>query len=87
MFSNSLEFNFFSAFRDSRFNSISLNEMPSLTCSVSLLVKFEPAQNYKDWVIGVHGIRIEYKQNGHRLNAVFLPEVALEQSNIKKLFF
>lgn len=59
--------------------------MPSLTCSVSLLVKFEPAQNYKDWVIGVHGIRIEYKQNGHRLNAVFLPEVALEQS--KKLFF
>ena len=67
-----------SAFRDSRFDPITSNEVPHLSCSVSLLVKFEPVKNYRDWIVGVHGIRIEYRQNGRSLNAVFLPEVASE---------
>uniref|UniRef100_A0A915E3T3 AMMECR1 domain-containing protein n=1 Tax=Ditylenchus dipsaci TaxID=166011 RepID=A0A915E3T3_9BILA len=68
-----------SAFRDSRFEPVSISEVPSLSCSVSLLVHFEPAKDYRDWTVGVHGIRIDYQQNGRRLSAVYLPEVALEQ--------
>ncbi|KAL3078506.1 hypothetical protein niasHT_032802 [Heterodera trifolii] len=67
-----------SAFRDSRFDPVGLHELPLLHCSVSLLLCFEPADNYRDWVIGVHGIRIEYRQHHRALNAVYLPEVAYE---------
>lgn len=75
----------FSAFRDTRFEPISAHEVPQLYCSVSLLVQFEPAANYLDWSIGVHGIRIEYVQHGRKLNAVYLPEVALEQGGSHSL--
>ncbi|KAI1704260.1 AMMECR1 domain-containing protein [Ditylenchus destructor] len=68
-----------SAFRDSRFEPVTAHEVPHLYCSVSLLVQFEPAQDYRDWIIGVHGIRIDYEQHGRRLSAVYLPEVAKEQ--------
>ncbi|CAD5222505.1 unnamed protein product [Bursaphelenchus xylophilus] len=68
-----------SAFEDSRFSPISLEELPQLHCGVSLLVRFEPAQNYRDWTVGTHGIHIYYKQNGRDLSAVYLPEVAEEQ--------
>lgn len=44
-------------------------------------MNFEPAKDYRDWIVGVHGIRIEYTQNGRSLNAVFLPEVALENGS------
>lgn len=54
---------------------------------MSLLVQFEPASDTLDWKVGTHGIRIEYKQHGKRLNAVYLPEVAAEQgwNNIETL--
>lgn len=68
-----------SAFRDSRFSPISASELPQLTVTVSLLVSFEPARDYTDWHIGVHGIRIEFSQSGRRHNATYLPQVALEQ--------
>lgn len=68
-----------SAFRDSRFDPVTVHEVPHLHCSVSLLVCFEPADHYRDWIIGVHGIRIEYRQHHRNLNAVYLPEVAHEQ--------
>jgi|UniRef100_A0AC35GQK1 uncharacterized protein (TIGR00296 family) len=68
-----------SAFHDSRFQPISLNEVSSLQCGVSLLIEFEKARNYLDWDVGIHGIRIEFYYNGRRLSAVYLPEVAVEQ--------
>ncbi|KEG14749.1 ammecr1 [Trypanosoma grayi] len=64
-----------SAFEDSRFPPVELKELPSLTCSVCLLHSFEKAANWKDWVLGVHGIRIKYKHYG----ATFLPSVMPEQ--------
>ncbi|KAF8381470.1 hypothetical protein PRIPAC_70612, partial [Pristionchus pacificus] len=69
------------AMRDSRFEPISAAEMPQLHCGVSLLVQFEPAVNYLDWQVGVHGIRIHFMDPvaGHRRSGVFLPEVASEQ--------
>ncbi|KAF7626918.1 AMMECR1 domain-containing protein [Meloidogyne graminicola] len=68
-----------SAFRDSRFDPIALHEMPHLHCAVSLLVCFEPARHYRDWLIGIHGIRIEYRQHHRSMSAVYLPEVAIDQ--------
>ena len=46
---------------------------------VSLLVDFEPARDYLDWVVGVHGIRINFWDGTANRNAVYLPEVAAEQ--------
>ncbi|KAJ3388922.1 AMME syndrome candidate protein 1 protein [Entophlyctis sp. JEL0112] len=68
-----------SAFRDRRFTPITERELPTLTCGVSLLVQFEPAGNYLDWTIGVHGIWIEFDLDGRRETATYLPEVAEEQ--------
>uniref|UniRef100_A0A1I7ZTZ5 AMMECR1 domain-containing protein n=1 Tax=Steinernema glaseri TaxID=37863 RepID=A0A1I7ZTZ5_9BILA len=68
-----------SAFNDRRFSPIALGEVPLLHCSVSLLVNFEDTEDYRDWEIGVHGIDIQFYENGRRLTAVYLPEVAEEQ--------
>ncbi|CAB3403959.1 unnamed protein product [Caenorhabditis bovis] len=68
-----------SAFRDTRFNPIVKEEVPLLQCGVSLLVKFEETSHYKDWQVGVHGVRMDFNDNGRNRSAVFLPEVAAEQ--------
>ncbi|KAK2719310.1 nuclear protein AMMECR1-like [Artemia franciscana] len=69
-----------SAFKDSRFSPISIDELGRLHVSVSILVKFEEVNNYMDWEIGVHGIRIEFpSERGSRRSATYLPEVASEQ--------
>nr|CDS22012.1 AMME syndrome candidate gene 1 protein [Echinococcus granulosus] len=69
-----------SALRDSRFSPITQKEFPHLYCSVSLLTDFEDAADYKDWQIGVHGIRIEFlNERGSQRSATYLPEVAVEQ--------
>uniref|UniRef100_A0A8R1I7B2 AMMECR1 domain-containing protein n=1 Tax=Caenorhabditis japonica TaxID=281687 RepID=A0A8R1I7B2_CAEJA len=68
-----------SAFHDTRFNPIGKGELSSLQCGVSLLVNFERIQDYHDWTIGMHGVRMNF-DDGHRSrSAVFLPEVAQEQ--------
>lgn len=70
-----------SAFRDSRFNPISKEELSKLSCSVSLLTNFEPAKDWSDWHIGKHGIRIEFfNEKGHKRSATYLPEIAEEQN-------
>uniref|UniRef100_A0A5K3F5B3 AMMECR1 domain-containing protein n=1 Tax=Mesocestoides corti TaxID=53468 RepID=A0A5K3F5B3_MESCO len=69
-----------SAMRDSRFSPITQKEFPHLYCSVSLLTDFEEGADYKDWQVGVHGIRIEFvNERGSQRSATYLPEVAVEQ--------
>jgi len=69
-----------SAFKDSRFNPITSEELSKLHCSVSILTKFEEANDHLDWEIGTHGIRIEFhSERGSRRTATYLPEVATEQ--------
>ncbi|RNF05641.1 ammecr1 [Trypanosoma rangeli] len=63
------------ACEDSRFNPVELSELPSLSCTVYVLHSFEKAADWKDWVIGVHGIRITYKS----YSATFLPSVMSEE--------
>lgn len=50
-------FFFFSAFKDSRFDPITLHEVDQLHCTVSILINFEKARDYRDWIVGIHGIR------------------------------
>lgn len=69
-----------SATQDSRFNPIGKDEVQNLYVSVSLLTNFEPADNYLDWTVGIHGVRIEFfSDRGSRRSATFLPEVASGQ--------
>lgn len=44
-------FMFHSAFKDSRFNAVSSEEIPKLHCSVSLLTDFEEAKHCLDWEV------------------------------------
>ncbi|KAJ2771429.1 hypothetical protein IWQ56_001783 [Coemansia nantahalensis] len=70
-----------SALRDSRFAPIRRDEMPRLTCAVSLLTDFEEAADHLDWEVGRHGVWIEFRMPGssRKRTATFLPEIAAEQ--------
>lgn len=72
-----------SAFKDSRFSPISQKELPLLKCSISLLTDFEDAETHLDWVVGTHGISIQFTDTtvkpAKKFNATYLPEVAAEQ--------
>ncbi|CAL1275622.1 unnamed protein product [Larinioides sclopetarius] len=64
----------------SRFSPITRDEFPKLHVSVSILRHFEDGQDYLDWQIGIHGIRIEFNtEKGYKRTATYLPEVAPEQ--------
>jgi AMME syndrome candidate gene 1 protein len=49
------------AFSDHRFDPITVRELQSLQCGVSLLTDFEECLDWQDWNVGVHGIRIRFK--------------------------
>jgi AMME syndrome candidate gene 1 protein len=75
-----------SAFEDSRFNPIRLEEVPELTCGVSFLTNFEEGFAAYDWELGKHGIIIDFKDpNGVSRNATFLPEVPVEHNMTKEV--
>ena len=75
-----------SAYEDDRFDEpINKNELKNLNCEVSLLIKFEEAKDAMDWIIGTHGIDIEFQDNkGLTYSSTFLPEVAKEEGWNKK---
>ena len=74
------EYALISAFEDDRFDPIEKKEIKNLNCEVSLLVKFEKVKNPMDWIVGTHGIDIEFDDNnGINYSATFLPEVAEEE--------
>lgn len=68
-----------SAFEDHRFPPISAKEEKDLRVSVSLLYDWEDGANYRDWIVGKHGIIIEFAVNGRTYHATYLAEVAEEQ--------
>ncbi|KAK9466193.1 AMMECR1 domain-containing protein [Lipomyces arxii] len=72
------------AFDDTRFNPISVRELSSLECGVSLLCDFEDAEGPMDWEWGVHGIRISFIANGRRYSATYLPDVPPEHFRTKE---
>lgn len=75
-----------SALKDSRFSPITRDEVPRLTVSVSILQHFEEAEDYLDWNLGKHGIRIEFiSERGSKRTATYLPQIATEQGYINKI--
>lgn len=68
-----------SSLQDSRFPAITLEEVPSLTCKLSILFQFEPCLHAYDWQVGVHGVIINFLDSqGRRYSATYLPEIARE---------
>lgn len=63
------------AFEDTRFSKITLKEVASLACTVSLLHSFEVCKTWSDWIVGTHGIVISYGSH----HGTYLPSVAEEQ--------
>ncbi|KDD75765.1 AMMECR1-like protein [Helicosporidium sp. ATCC 50920] len=70
-----------SSLRDRRFEPVAERELPLLQCTVSLLHSFEPASDWRDWEIGVHGLIITFAcpRTQDMLTATFLPEVAHQE--------
>ncbi|TEY53402.1 hypothetical protein BOTCAL_0248g00070 [Botryotinia calthae] len=73
------EYALISALHDSRFDPITLRELPTLEVAVTLLTDFEECDHPLDWEIGVHGIRISFYHKNKRFGACYLPDVAVEQ--------
>jgi len=73
-----------SALEDTRFDPITLKELPKLECAVTILTDFEPAEGPMAWEIGVHGLRISFVYHGRRMGATYLPDVAKEQGWTKE---
>lgn len=71
---------------DSRFAPVEREELPGLTCQVSVLHSFQPADHIYDWQIGKHGLILQFGAPGSRMgqqraySATYLPEVALEHN-------
>ena len=68
-----------SAFQDTRFDPIELDEVNDLHCGLSLLCNFTKIDNALDWEVGKHGIEIEFTHKSYPYSGTFLPEVAKEQ--------
>lgn len=74
------EYAHLSAFRDRRFRPISATEVPQLRVSVSLLISYEECTDWKDWVVGVHGVVLNFQgETSQQYSATYLPEVAQQQ--------
>jgi len=73
-----------SAFDDTRFLPITLRELPSLECGVTLLTNFESAADPMDWELGKHGLRISFTYHSRRYGSTYLPDVAREQGWTKE---
>ncbi|KAH8693012.1 AMMECR1 domain-containing protein [Talaromyces proteolyticus] len=73
-----------SAFDDTRFSPIPSSQMPSLSCSLTLLSDFEPCTDAMDWELGLHGLRISFIHRSRRYGATYLPDVAVEQGWTKE---
>lgn len=68
-----------SAFEDSRFLSVRLNEVQKLTYEISILSKPKDIKSYKDIILGKHGIILTKDDGfGFTYSAVFLPQVPIE---------
>jgi uncharacterized protein (TIGR00296 family) len=71
-----------SALDDYRFPPVKFDELPKLVCTVALLADFEACGNYRDWIIGTHGVAMRFQdsETDRSFHALFLPEVMTEHS-------
>jgi uncharacterized protein (TIGR00296 family) len=76
-----------SALQDTRFDPIELQEVPKLSCHISILHSFEEVESCYDWEVGRHGVTIDFEVYDREVSssgkkqifdghAIFLPNVA-----------
>ena len=68
------------AMRDHRFRQVSSGELEQIDVHISILSPIKPIDSLDDFIIGEHGIILEKGM----YRAVYLPEVAVEQSWTKE---
>ncbi|ORY22589.1 AMMECR1 domain-containing protein [Naematelia encephala] len=82
------EYALVSALEDHRFSPVREDEIPYLSCSVSLLTPFIPIPDPLSWTPGEHGIHLTFPSptsNSRRtLSATYLPEICPEQGWTKE---
>ncbi|KEG04920.1 hypothetical protein YYE_00495 [Plasmodium vinckei vinckei] len=69
-----------SSLNDTRFNPITLRDLPYLIVTITYIFNFEKCEHVYDWVIGKHGIKINFTINNRRYSSTFLPDVATEHN-------
>lgn len=75
-----------SSMKDRRFPPVKLDEVPLLTCRISILHQFEPCAHAFDWQVGVHGVLLNFSDaQGRRFSATYLPEVAKEHGMTREV--
>ena len=74
-----------SAFKDTRFPPIGAHELEHLHCTVSVLCNFETITDPYDWIVGKHGVEIQFSYKGIPYSGTYLPEVAEEQKWTQKV--
>jgi len=79
------QYSLISAFEDGRFSIMREEEIPYLSCSISLLYDFEEAEDCNDWELHTHGIKIEFEDSRNKYrSATFLPYVMTQFGFTKK---
>lgn len=84
-----------SALQDTRFDPIELQEVPKLSCHISILHSFEEVESCYDWEVGRHGVTIDFevfdreassssKKQVFEGHAIFLPNVASSNGTLNK---
>jgi uncharacterized protein (TIGR00296 family) len=66
------------AFEDRRFSPLQIHELPFIELSVSLLIDYQDGKNYLDWDLEIHGIIIQFEDEGCLFKATYLPNVVFE---------
>ena len=75
------------AIRDTRFPPMKPEELPAVTCSVTILSQMTQIDKWDNWEIGRHGIYMDYKEGGNNYSATFLPSVIEDQGWSKQQTF
>ena len=72
-------YSFIAAFRDDRFSSVTLDDLPNLNCYLSIIGKFEDFTDPNDFEIGKHGVWVEFQVDGSHHSATYIPNVPKDQ--------
>lgn len=70
-----------SSFNDKRYKPLTTAELEQLHVQVSLLSCYEKRGrgSWNDWVVGKHGITIEFEAGGKRYSGTYLPQIPVEE--------
>lgn len=70
-----------SSFKDKRYKPLAIVELEQLHVQVSLLSCYETLGpgSWDNWIVGTHGITIEFEAGGCRFTSTYLPQIPAEE--------